>query len=65
MNIKGYDAWKLATPWDDAPECKCDAQDIMSDDCTCKQDAEDEALERGDYLYEQMRDRSAKVDDDD
>lgn len=45
-----YDQWKLATPWDDEPEpCDCG-----EDDCTC---AEDAALEHGDYLLEQKRDR--------
>lgn len=50
----GYDAWKLATPYDDEPEpCECG-----KDDCTCAEDAE---LDRADYLYEQMRDR--KIDE--
>ena len=45
-----YDSWKLRTPWDDEPEpCKCG-----EDDCDC---AEDEALDRGDWLLEQKRDR--------
>lgn len=50
----GYDAWKLATPWDDEPEpCECGEPD-----CTCAEDAE---LDRADWLYEQMRDR--EIDD--
>jgi hypothetical protein len=49
MNIPGYDAWKLAGP-PEAPEpCVCGYGY-----CTCD---EDEANERGDYLYEQARDR--------
>lgn len=50
MHIKGYDEWKLSTPWDDDPEpCECG-----EDDCTC---SEDDELERGDWLYERYRDR--------
>ena len=45
----GYDAWRLASPDDDDPDpCECGEED-----CTC---AEDEALDRGDWLYERMRD---------
>ena len=45
-----YDDWKLATPWDDEPElCECGETD-----CTC---AEDEAMERGNWLLERARDR--------
>ena len=50
-----YDAWKLSTPEDDLPEpCECG-----EDDCDC---AENEALDRGDYLYEQARDRRMEND---
>ena len=45
----GYDAWRLASPDDERPDpCECGEED-----CTCAEDAE---LDRGDWLYERMRD---------
>ena len=50
MFFKGYDAWKLATPYDDEPKlCECGVED-----CTCAEDAE---YERADALHHAMRDR--------
>jgi hypothetical protein len=48
-----YDDWKLATPWDDEPEpCECGEED-----CSCAEEAE---WERGDFLYNQMKDAEAE-----
>jgi len=52
----GYDAWRLRGP-PEPPECRCDAQDFDSPDCTCAEDAEEAYWDRADYLYQAQRDR--------
>lgn len=52
--MRNYDAWKLASPWDDAP-MTCECEDFDSNDCDC-------LCDYGDYLYERMRDRKMEAD---
>jgi hypothetical protein len=47
--LPNYDAWRLAGPPEAPDACVCG-----EDDCTCD---EDYANDRGDFLYEQARDR--------
>lgn len=56
----GYDAWKLATPYDDDPVCKCGFEDGKKDECTCEQDARDAADEKADHDYERYREEMAE-----
>lgn len=57
MTIKGYDAWRLSTPWDDdADPCEC-GEDV----CDCIEEYE---LDRGDYLHEKWRDREMEKQND-
>ena len=69
--MKGYDEWRLSTPWDDAcPHCQgwkehdcpeCDGDDPECPECGGNGTVECECQEEpdADYLYERERDRRA------
>lgn len=58
--MRGYDAWKLATPYDDeCPECQnFGVVDYGDGDEPCRkcEEARDYADGLADYLYEKRRD---------
>lgn len=52
--IRGYDAWKLATPYDgECPEC---GSNRFNEECETCVAARDYAEGLADYLYEKRRD---------
>ena len=47
-----YDTWIMTPPYPDDEECECGEPD-----CTCAEDAQDAAEERGDALFHAQQDR--------